>query len=171
MPPAIRYPHGCGRCQTVPCYATNLPPLAFPHREAFYKDSWSSGRALKEECGEEFGGVYKLELLDKAVEVGDQIYTITVYPLPSVAEIWASQTTFQWLAQAFAANAAPQEFQDVMLPYLHAFEDVFSKAFFNLLPEHKRWDHVIELLPDSTPSSYKVYLLAPREQDELNAFL
>ncbi|KNZ71640.1 hypothetical protein J132_08079, partial [Termitomyces sp. J132] len=64
-----------------------------------------------------------------------------------------------------------QEFQDVVPHYLHAFEDVFSKASFNSLLEHKRWDHAIELLLDSTPSSCKVYPLAPREQDKLDAFL
>ncbi|KNZ81308.1 hypothetical protein J132_02080, partial [Termitomyces sp. J132] len=56
-------------------------------------------------------------------------------------------------------------------PTLHAFENMFSKASFDLLLEHKRWDHTIELLPDSAPSSCKVYPLASREQDELNAFL
>ncbi|KNZ76714.1 hypothetical protein J132_08783, partial [Termitomyces sp. J132] len=56
-------------------------------------------------------------------------------------------------------------------PYLHVFEDVFSKALFDSLLEHKRWDHAIELLPDSISSSCKVYLLAPREQDKLDAFL
>ncbi|KNZ81967.1 hypothetical protein J132_09288 [Termitomyces sp. J132] len=56
-------------------------------------------------------------------------------------------------------------------PYLHAFEDVFSKASFDSLPEHKKWDHAIELLPDSTLSSCKVYLLMPREQEELDTFL
>ncbi|KNZ80004.1 hypothetical protein J132_08234 [Termitomyces sp. J132] len=40
-----------------------------------------------------------------------------------------------------------------------------------MLLECKKWDHAIELLPDSMPSSYKVYLLAPREQDKLNTFL
>ncbi|KNZ79511.1 hypothetical protein J132_09524 [Termitomyces sp. J132] len=40
-----------------------------------------------------------------------------------------------------------------------------------MLPEHKQWDHTIELLLDSTPSSYKVYPLVPQEQDKLNASL
>ncbi|KAG5732414.1 hypothetical protein E4T56_gene11314 [Termitomyces sp. T112] len=111
------------------------PPLAFPHREALYKDNQSSGRALEEEHRGEFGGVHKLELPDKAVQVGDWIYTTTVHLPPSVTEIQASQTTFQQLAQAFAANVAPQEFQDVILPYFHVFEDVFSKALFDSLPE------------------------------------
>ncbi|KAG5730788.1 hypothetical protein E4T56_gene3464 [Termitomyces sp. T112] len=65
----------------------------------------------------------------------------------------------------------PQEFQNVVLPYLHAFEDMFSKASFDLLLECKRWDHTTELLPNSALSSCKVYPLMPREQDKLDAFL
>ncbi|KAG5335985.1 hypothetical protein C0989_012413 [Termitomyces sp. Mn162] len=106
--------------------------------EALYKDNQSSGRAPKEEHREEFGGIHKPELLDEAVVVGDQIYATTVHPPPSVAKIQTSQTTSQQLAQAFAANTMPQEFQDVVLPYLHAFKNVFSKASFDLLLECKR---------------------------------
>ncbi|KAG5351275.1 hypothetical protein C0989_007124 [Termitomyces sp. Mn162] len=102
-------------CCTGPLPFANLdlldpPPLAFPHREALYKNNWSSGRALEEECREEFGSIHKLELPDKAVEVGDWIYTTTIHLLPSIAEIWASQTTSQWLAQAVAASTMLQEF-------------------------------------------------------------
>ncbi|KAG5719415.1 hypothetical protein E4T56_gene13472 [Termitomyces sp. T112] len=87
---------------------------------------------------------------DKAVEVGDQIYTTTLCSPPSNMEIWAS------------------------IPICHAFhtlEDVFSKALFDLLPECKQWDHTIELMPDSKLSSCKVYSLVPKEQNELDTFL
>ncbi|KAG5721935.1 hypothetical protein E4T56_gene18428 [Termitomyces sp. T112] len=83
----------------------DLLPLVFPHREALYKNDWSNSGALKEEHGGEFGGICELELPDKVVEVGDQIYTTTVHLLPSVVEIQASQTMSQQLAQAFAAKA------------------------------------------------------------------
>ncbi|KAG5726384.1 hypothetical protein E4T56_gene18932 [Termitomyces sp. T112] len=151
-------------CCTSPLPFTDLNlldplPLAFLHRKALYKDNQSNGRALEEECGGEFGGIHQPELPDKAIE------------LPSVAEIRASRTTSQRLAQAFATNTAPKEFWEAVPLYLHAFEDMFSKASFDSLPECKRWDHAIELLPDSAPSSCKVYSLAPREQDKLNAFL
>ncbi|KNZ77135.1 hypothetical protein J132_06620 [Termitomyces sp. J132] len=55
--------------------------------------------------------------------------------------------------------------------YLHAFENVFSKASFDSLPECKQWDHAIKLLPDSAPSTCKVYLLVPKEQNKLDTFL
>ncbi|KAG5349516.1 hypothetical protein C0989_003338 [Termitomyces sp. Mn162] len=83
------------------------PPLVFPHKKALYEDDWSNSRALEEEHEEEFGGIHKLELPDEAIEVGDQIYVTTIHPLLSVVEIRASQTTSQWLAQAFAANTTP----------------------------------------------------------------
>ncbi|KNZ71675.1 hypothetical protein J132_07586, partial [Termitomyces sp. J132] len=59
----------------------------------------------------------------------------------------------------------------IVPPYLHMFEDMFTKALFDLLLEHKQWDHAIELMPDFKPLSCKVYLLVPEEQDKLNAFL
>ncbi|KNZ74306.1 hypothetical protein J132_07357 [Termitomyces sp. J132] len=90
-------------CHTGPLLFADLdlidpPPLAFPCREALYEDNWSSSGAPEEERRREFSGVHELEFLDEAVEVGDQIYTITVHLPPSVVEIWASQTMFQLLA-------------------------------------------------------------------------
>ncbi|KAG5337295.1 hypothetical protein C0989_009835, partial [Termitomyces sp. Mn162] len=102
--------------------------------EALYKDNWGSDRAPEEEGGEEFGSVHKLELLEEAVKQGDWIYTTALCPPLFVVEICASQTTSQWLAPAFMANSVPQEFQDVIPSYLHAFKDMFSKASFDLLP-------------------------------------
>ncbi|KAG5719202.1 hypothetical protein E4T56_gene11785 [Termitomyces sp. T112] len=108
------------------CHASLLPfadldlldplPLAFPYRKAFYKDNQSGGGASGKEHGREFDGVHELEFLDKAVEVGDWIYTTTVHPPPSIAEIWASQTISQQLAQAFAANAMPESSRTWYLP-------------------------------------------------------
>ncbi|KAG5349451.1 hypothetical protein C0989_003870 [Termitomyces sp. Mn162] len=68
-------------------------PLSFPHKVALYKNNWSSGGALEEELREEFGGICDLKLPDKAVKVGDWIYTTTLYSLLSAIEIWASQIT------------------------------------------------------------------------------
>ncbi|KNZ79116.1 hypothetical protein J132_01164 [Termitomyces sp. J132] len=65
----------CAYCAgTLPSANLDLldpPPLAFPCREALYKDDQSNGGAPEEEHRGEFGGTCKPEFLDKAVEVGD----------------------------------------------------------------------------------------------------
>jgi len=48
---------------------------------------------------------------------------------------------------------------------------VFAKEDFDILLEHHKWDHVIELIPRAEPKSLKVYPLSPLEQAELDAFL
>jgi len=51
------------------------------------------------------------------------------------------------------------------------FESVFAKEDFDVLPEHRQWDHAIELIPGAEPKSSKVYPLSPVEQKELDSFL
>ena len=48
---------------------------------------------------------------------------------------------------------------------------MFAKEDFNILLEHRQWDHVIELIPGTEPKSSKVYPLSPVEQKELDSFL
>jgi len=51
------------------------------------------------------------------------------------------------------------------------FRSMFAKEDFDILPEHRKWDHTIELIPGAEPKSSKVYPLSPLEQAELDAFL
>ncbi|KAG5730346.1 hypothetical protein E4T56_gene11744 [Termitomyces sp. T112] len=104
--------HAChtGPLSFADLYLLDPPPLAFPGREALYKNDQSSSRAPEEEHRRVFGGIHKPEFLDEVVEVGDWIYATTVHLPPSVVQIQAIQTTSQQLAQALAANAMPQEF-------------------------------------------------------------
>jgi len=48
---------------------------------------------------------------------------------------------------------------------------VFAKKDFDILLEHRQWDHAIELVLGSEPKSLKVYPLSPVEQKELDSFL
>ena len=48
---------------------------------------------------------------------------------------------------------------------------MFTKEDFDILLEHRKWDHTIELTPRAEPKSSKVYPLSPLEQAELDAFL
>jgi len=55
--------------------------------------------------------------------------------------------------------------------YITKFQSVFTKEDFDILPEHRKWDHAIKLIPGAEPKSSKVYPLSPLEQEELDAFL
>jgi len=55
--------------------------------------------------------------------------------------------------------------------YVAEFQSVFAKKDFDILPEHRKWDHAIELISGVEPKSSKVYPLSPLEQAELDAFL
>ena len=56
------------------------PPLAFPHREALYKDVQGVGCKLQLEDGREgvFTSAPNPESPDEAIEVGDRIYATTL---------------------------------------------------------------------------------------------
>ena len=55
--------------------------------------------------------------------------------------------------------------------YVTEFWSVFTKEDFDILLEHRKWDHVIELIPRAEPKLLKVYSLSLLEQAELDAFL
>jgi len=56
-------------------------------------------------------------------------------------------------------------------PHLCNFHSVFSKDSFNELPGTKPWDHAVELTPNASLKSCKVYPLSASEQKELDVFL
>ena len=55
--------------------------------------------------------------------------------------------------------------------YLDKFADVFSEKGFEQLPEHREWDHGIDLKPEFKPSDCKIYPLNPQENSEHKAFI
>jgi len=55
--------------------------------------------------------------------------------------------------------------------YVMEFQSMFTKEDFDILPEHRKWDHAIKLIPGAESKSSKVYPLSLLEQEELDAFL
>src|SRR6267142_2705854 len=62
-------------------------------------------------------------------------------------------------------------FEDIVPKPYQEFKDVFAKESFDELPDRKKWDHAIKLIPDAQMFSTKVYPLAPVEQKKLDEFL
>jgi len=80
-------------------------------------------------------------------------------------------TTSQRLAEGARRSAEAQATATPLPTYVAEFRSVFAKEDFDMLPEHRKWDHAIELIPGAEPKSSKVYPLSPLEQAELDAFL
>ena len=90
---------------------------------------------------------------------------------PAMEDLRATSTISQKLAEG-AHRASETQKELFALPNCtKGFESMFAKEDFDILPEHRQWDHTIELIPGSEPKSSKVYLLSPVEQKELDSFL
>jgi hypothetical protein len=85
--------------------------------------------------------------------------------------VHASSTVSRRLAEAFAKNSKPKDFHDIVPTSLHAYADAFSKTTFDSLPEHRKWDHAIELERKPSPRFCKVYPMTLTEQTEMDTFL
>ena len=89
----------------------------------------------------------------------------------AVENLRATSTISQKLVEG-ACRASETQKGLIPLPNCtKGFESVFAKEDFDILLDHKQWDHAIELIPGSEPKSSKVYPLSPVEQKELDFFL
>jgi len=80
-------------------------------------------------------------------------------------------TMSQRLAEGARRSAEVQAAATPLPAYVAEFRSMFAKEDFDILPEHRKWDHAIELTPRAEPKSSKVYPLSLLEQAELDVFL
>ena len=89
-------------------------------------------------------------------------------------EMWCSAgfTYSQALAEKAHKAKPTRSFEELVPPQYRDFDKVFSEKESERLPEHKPWDHAIDLIP-GTPETIrtKVYPMSPTEQEELDRFL
>jgi len=94
-----------------------------------------------------------------------------ILPEPAAEDLCATSTISQKLMEG-AHRASEMRKGLLTLPdCVKEFKSVFAKEDFDILPEHRQWDHAIELIPGLEPKSSKVYPLSPVEQKELDSFL
>ena len=94
-------------------------------------------------------------------EQEDRLFMTRILPEPAAEDLRATSTISQKLAEG--ARRASETWKGLLtLPdCIKEFESVFAKEDFDILLEHRRWDHAIELVPGSEPKSSKVYPLSP----------
>jgi len=104
-------------------------------------------------------------------EFEDQLFLTRLLLEPDQVDLQATTTMSQRLAEGARRSAEAQAAATPLPAYVMEFLSVFAKEDFNILPEHRKWDHAIELTSGAEPKSLKVYPLSLLEQAELDAFL
>jgi len=104
-------------------------------------------------------------------EPGDQLFLMRLLPELTQTDLRAMATTSQRLAEGARHSKETQAATAPLPTYIVEFQSVFTKEDFDILPEHRKWDHAIELIPGAEPKSSKVYPLSLLEQTELDTFL
>jgi len=104
-------------------------------------------------------------------EPGDQLFLIRLFLELTQVNLRAVTTTSQCLAEGARHSKETLAAATPLPAYVTEFQSVFAKKDFDILPEHRKWDHAIELIPGAESKSLKVYPLSPLEQAELDAFL
>jgi hypothetical protein len=68
-------------------------------------------------------------------------------------------------------RAESKAWTDIVPEQYHDYEDIFTKKYFDKLPERRPWDHTIDLTPGFKPVDCKTYPLSPQEQAHLKEFI
>ena len=104
-------------------------------------------------------------------EPGDRLFMTRILPDSTAEDLHAASMTSQKLAEGACRSAEAWKEPFILPNCVRGFESVFVKEDFDVLLEHRQWDHAIELILGLEPKSSKVYLLSPVEQKELDSFL
>jgi hypothetical protein len=111
------------------------------------------------------------EVDDFTIKEDDCVFMAMMHPVDPHHFVHASSMVSGCLVEAYAKNSKPKGFEDIVPTSLHAYADVFSEMAFDFLPEHRKWDHAIELEHEPSPRFCKVYPMTVTEQTEMDAFL
>jgi len=112
-----------------------------------------------------------LQIGEVEYKQGDKLFMTRILSEPAVKDLHATSMISQKLAEG-ARQVSEMQKRLLTLPdCAKGFKSVFAKENFDILPEHRQWDHAIELILGSEPKSLKVYPLSPVEQKELDSFL
>jgi len=102
---------------------------------------------------------------------GDRLFITRILLESTTEDLRTISTISQKLAEG-ACRALKMQKELFILPdCAKGFKSVFAKEDFDILPEHRQWDHAIELILGSKSKLLKVYPLSLVEQKELDSFL
>jgi len=130
---------------------------------------WS--RPLPEHAEDSEEDETPIQTQEAEYEQENRLFMTRILLEPTVEDLCAASMTSQKLAEGARQSTEARRESFIPPDCVRGFESIFAKKDFDILLEHRQWDHAIELIPGSEPKSSKVYPLSPVEQKELDAFL
>jgi len=77
----------------------------------------------------------------------DRLFFTRIFPELTEVDLQATATTSQRLAEGARRSKETLAAATLLPTYVTEFQSVFAKEDFDILPEHRKWDHAIELIP------------------------
>src|ERR1700683_475967 len=110
---------------------------------------------------------------EELLEEGDRLYVFDTerYLEHLLHDQHLNRTNYDYIHKYDPAYGKSRQWNDVVPPQYHNFEDIFMRKDFDKLPERRPWDHAIDLTPGSKPVDCKTYPLSPKEQQSLHEFI
>jgi len=104
-------------------------------------------------------------------EIEDRLFMTRLLLEPAAEDLCATFMISQKLVEGARRASETQKGLLTLSNCAKEFESVFAKKDFNILLEHRQWDHAIELIPGLKSKSSKVYPLSLVKQKKLDSFL
>jgi len=101
----------------------------------------------------------------------DRLFMMRILLESTTEDLCATSTISQKFVEGACQASEMQKELFTLSDCAKGFKSVFAKEDFDILPEHRQWDHAIELIPGSEPKLSKVTSLFLVEQKELDSFL
>ena len=100
-----------------------------------------------------------LRICEVEYEPGDRLFMTRILSEPAVEDLCATSMISQKLAERAHRATETRKGLLILPDCAKGFESVFAKEDFDILPEHRQWNHAIKLVLGSEPKSSKVYPL------------
>ena len=145
-------------------------------REVNPQVDWKSGTMVLDESRTESGEILSDHPFQKinANRIQRRQWVRAGILTNATDEVWcaAGYTLSTKLAAEVNLAKETKTFEQMVPSHYHKYRKVFSEEESHRLPEHKPWDHAIDLKPDAPETlRSKVYPMPLNEQEELDRFL
>ena len=90
-------------------------------------------------------------------EPGDWLFMTRILLESTAEDLCAASMTSQKLTERAHRSTKTRKEPFILPDCIRGFKSIFSKEDFDILPEHRQWDHAIELVLGLKPKLLKVY--------------